>query len=143
MKTIKTDLELTQNVRVRFGELDALKMVWHGSYIAYLEDAREKWGEQYGFGYMDMYNHGFVAPIYDLQLHYRGMATLGDELAVKITYHHAEGAKMVFHYTITNLRTSQIILTAESVQLFLSKEGEFLPAIPPLYEQWQKQHTLI
>lgn len=140
MKDLETNLVTTHIVRVRFSELDALQMVWHGSYVAYLEDARERWGEQYGFSYMDMFNNGFVAPLYDLQLHYRGMATMGDELAVQITYCRTQGAKMVFHYTITNTRTSQVILTAESTQLFLTKEGEFMPALPPCYEQWLQQH---
>ena len=143
MKITETDLVTTLHIRVRFSEIDALRMVWHGSYVAYLEDAREKWGEEHGFAYMDMYDNGFVAPLYDLQIHYRGMASIGDELRVQITYCHTEGAKMVFHYTITNLRTSQLILTAESTQLFLTKEGEFFPAVPAFYEQWQKQHQLI
>lgn len=143
MKISETDLIATHIVRVRFSEIDALRMVWHGNYVAYLEDAREKWGQQYGFAYMDMYNNGFVAPLYDLQLHYRGMATMDDELCVQITYCQTVGAKLVFHYTITNLRTKQVILTAESVQLFLTKEGEFSPAIPPFFEEWQKQHNLI
>lgn len=140
---IETELNTTLTIRVRFSEIDALRMVWHGNYVTYLEDARERWGEQYGLSYMDLYSNGFVAPLYDLRLHYRGIAAMGDELDVKITYCYAMGAKMVFHYEIFNHRTSQLILTAESIQLFTDLRGEFLPAIPPFYEQWQKQHKLI
>ena len=138
-----TDLVTTLRVRVRFSEMDALRMVWHGNYVTYLEDARERWGEEHGLAYMDMYRNGFVAPLYDLQLHYRGAASMGDELEIKITYCRATGAKLVFHYEITNCRTSQLILTAESVQLFTDLQGEFFPALPPFYEQWLQQHNWV
>ena len=109
----ETDLVTTLRVRVRFSEMDALRMVC------------------------------FVAPLYDLQLHYRGTAAMGDELMVKIIYCRAMGAKLVFHYEITNTRTSQLILTAESVQLFTDLSGEFSPALPPFYEHWLQQHQLL
>ncbi len=41
------ELSLTKRVEVRFSELDPLKVVWHGNYVKYLEDAREagRWSE--------------------------------------------------------------------------------------------------
>ena len=139
----ETDLVTTLRVRVRFSEMDALRMVWHGNYVTYLEDARERWGEEHGLAYMEMYRNGFVAPLYDLHLQYRGTAAMGDELELKIIYCRATGAKLVFHYEITNTRTSQIILTAESIQLFTDLAGEFCPALPPFYEHWLQQHQLL
>lgn len=135
----ETSLSLTVTVKVRFGETDALGMVWHGSYVAYLEDAREAWGNRYGLSYLDIYNNGFATPVYDMQLHYRGMASVGDTLNVEITYCRAEGAKMIFHYFITNAATGDLVLTAETTQLFMTKEGDFYPAIPVFYEQWLKR----
>ena len=41
----ETDLVTTLRVRVRFSEMDALRMVWHGNYVTYLEDARERWAK--------------------------------------------------------------------------------------------------
>ena len=46
-------MELSESIkiRVRFSEVDSIKMVWHGSYVAYLEDAREAFGRKYGLEY--------------------------------------------------------------------------------------------
>lgn len=142
MKTTETALTHTIEVTVRFSELDPLRMVWHGNYVKYLEDAREAWGIRYGLGYMDMYNNGFAAPMYDLQLHYRGMASLNDTLTVTITYCNTTEGRMVFHYEITNARTGEQILTAESLQLFVTNEGVFYPIAPDFYQQWKKEHDL-
>ena len=142
MKTKETTLTHSIDLTVRFSELDPLGMVWHGNYARYLEDAREAWGRHYGLGYMDMYNHGFAAPLYDLQLHYRGRATLNDRLQVSITYCDAAEGRLVFRYQITNAQTGELVLTAESLQLFITLEGVFWPAAPDFYLEWKKSHEL-
>lgn len=136
----ETTLTHTMEVTVRFSELDALRMVWHGNYLKYLEDAREAWGIRYGLGYMDMYNNGFVAPLYDMQLHYRGIATINDRLKVTVTYCNTTEGRIVFRYEICNAQTGAQILTAESLQLFLTTDGVFYPTAPDFYQQWKKEH---
>ena len=37
-------LRETIRVQVRFSEVDALRKVWHGHYLQYMEDAREAFG---------------------------------------------------------------------------------------------------
>ena len=41
-------LSETVRVQVRFSEVDSIKMVWHGHYMTYMEDAREAFGRKYG-----------------------------------------------------------------------------------------------
>lgn len=142
MKINETNLIHTIEVKVRFSEVDSLRMVWHGNYVKYLEDAREAWGRHYGLGYMDMYNNGFVAPLYDLQMHYRGVATINDCLSVKITYCNSQEGSIVFRYEIRNQQTDTLILTAESVQLYVTTKGEFYPAAPEFYQKWKQKQGL-
>lgn len=142
MNITETTLKYTIEVIVRFSELDPLRIVWHGNYIKYLEDAREAWGIHYGLGYMEMYNNGFVAPIYDLQIHYRGMAFLNNRLKVTITFCNTTEGRIIFHYEICNSETGEQILTAESLQLFVTTDGVFYPIAPDFYLQWKKDNGL-
>lgn len=142
MKVNETNLIHTIEIKVRFSEVDSLRMVWHGNYVQYLEDAREEWGRHFGLGYMDMYDNGFVAPLYDLQMHYRGVASINDQLQVKITYCNSQEGSLVFHYEIRNVVTDNLILVAESVQLFITTEGEFYPAAPEFYQKWKIDNGL-
>ena len=48
-------LSETARIQVRFSEVDSIKMVWHGHYITYMEDAREAFGRKYGLEYMYIY----------------------------------------------------------------------------------------
>lgn len=132
-------LEDEIRIRVRFSEVDSLRMVWHGSYVAYLEDAREAFGHRYGLGYMTIFQHGYYAPVYDLRLNYRHTATIDDELIVRTTMLPKPGGKICFNYIILNTRTGEEVLTASSTQLFTTIKGEFDPE-PEWFEAWKAEH---
>ena len=42
-----SELVTEKELEIRFSEVDIMKVVWHGSYPLYLEDAREAFGAQY------------------------------------------------------------------------------------------------
>ncbi len=127
-------------MNVRFSEVDSLKMVWHGNYVQYLEDAREAFGRKFGLEYMYIYNNGYYAPMHDLQLCYHATSAIDDVLSVKITYRPSRGAKIVFDYEITRPSDGRLILTASSTQLFTTREGEFEPSCPAFYEEWRQRY---
>ncbi|HET6225857.1 MAG TPA: acyl-CoA thioesterase, partial [Bacteroidia bacterium] len=64
MKQETTVSQLTNRteVPVRFSEVDALGIVWHGHYLKFFEDGREAFGRQYGLGYLDIHKEEFVVP---------------------------------------------------------------------------------
>ena len=99
----------TVRVKVRFSEVDPIRMVWHGNYIKYLEDAREAFGHRYGLSYLQISGHGYYAPIYDLQVRFLRAATVDDTLLVTITWKPAEGAKLCFDYEIRNEKDNELI----------------------------------
>ena len=78
--SISPTLSTTVRVQVRFSEVDSLRIVWHGNYLKYMEDAREAFGHTFGLEYMYMYNQGFLAPMYDIKMKYIGPATTDDTL---------------------------------------------------------------
>ncbi len=137
------ELSETVRVRVRFSEVDALQIVWHGNYVRYLEDAREAFGRRYGLEYMHIFESGYFAPMFDMQMRYHHTATVDDELLVKITYRPARGARVVFDYEVTREKDGLLILTASSTQLFTTREGEFEPSCPPFYEEWKRRNGIV
>ncbi len=135
-------LSETVRILVRFSEVDAIRMVWHGNYVKYLEDAREAFGRKYGLEYMYMFRSGYLAPIVDMKLRYHQTATIDDVLLVTIAYQPAIGGKLVFCYEIRREADNALILTAETIQLFTTLEGEFEPFCPPFLEEWKKKNGI-
>ena len=126
-------------VKIRFCEVDSLRIVWHGNYVKYLEDGREKFGNQYGIEYMTIYKNGFTAPLVDLKIKYKRSVTIGDTIIVETTYRPTQAAKMVFDYTIYNKSDMSVVLTAETTQVFMSIDGELQLNNPEFFQKW-KEH---
>ena len=135
-------LSETIRVQVRFSEVDSIKMVWHGHYITYMEDAREAFGRKYGLEYMYIYDSGYLAPMFDIKMRYHQIATVDDVLLVTITCRSTKGAKLVFDYEICKESDNALVFTAESTQLFTTHEGVFEPSCPLFFAEWKKKYGL-
>ena len=135
-------LSETIRVQVRFSEVDSIKMVWHGHYITYMEDAREAFGRKYGLEYMYIYDSGYLAPMFDIKMRYHQIATVDDVLLVTITCRSTKGAKLVFDYEIHKESDNALVFTAESTQLFTTREGVFEPSCPSFLAEWKKKYGL-
>lgn len=133
-------LSETVRVQVRFSEVDSIRMVWHGHYIKYMEDAREAFGRKYGLEYMYIYDCGYLAPMFDIKMRYHQTATVNDILLVTITCRATKGAKLVFDYEIRKEKDNVLVFTAESTQLFTTRDGEFEPSCPSFLNEWKKKY---
>ncbi|MBQ3655672.1 MAG: acyl-CoA thioesterase [Bacteroidales bacterium] len=139
----KQMLSLEYDFQVPFYDLDGIQMVWHGNYVKYMEDAREKFGAKYGFEYLHIFNSGYLAPVADMHIKYRNSARISEVLTMKITYVPSRSAKMVFEYLITRKSDNAVIIEAETSQLFVSREGVFEVSTPGFYADWKKRWNII
>lgn len=135
MKVLKTSKILD----IRFSEVDSMNVVWHGSYPLYFEDAREKFGEEYGLDYMSYFNNGYFAPLVDLTFHYRQPIRYGMKPRIDIIYRPTEAAKVIFDYEIRNPVDESIIATGRSVQVFMDKDYQLVWDNPPFYLEWKRK----
>lgn len=125
----------TTEVRVRFQEVDALRVVWHGHYLSYFEAGRHGFGRQYGFGYDDILAAGFVAPLVHVDIDYLRPARFDQRLTVHSRLHADPGARILFSYDITD-DAGERLATGRSVQVFTTPEGELTLTRPDFYERF-------
>ena len=139
MKTLSTTLKF----RIRFSEIDAMRVVWHGAYAKYFEDAREYFGQQFDLGYLLIEESGYFAPIVDLQFQYKQPLRYGMEPEITITYRPTEAAKIVFDYEIRNSADQSVMVTGRSVQVFMDKDYQLVWDTPAFYQSWKERWGLI
>lgn len=132
-------LQSTFTIKIRFSEIDAMRVVWHGAYAKYFEDAREYFGDAYGLGYKLIEENGYFAPIVDLSFQYKKPLTYGMIPEITITYRFTEAAKIIFDYEIRDAATHEVMATGTSVQVFMDRNYELVWINPPFYEAWKKQ----
>jgi acyl-CoA thioester hydrolase len=135
----KTQLTNTTQVTVRFNEVDSLGIVWHGHYLKYIEDGREAFGAQYGLGYLDVYQQGFLIPIAKMEFDYKRSVAYGQTLLVETTFWDCEAAKLIFTYVLSNALTGEVVATGRSMQVFLNNKRELNLTIPPFFADWKKK----
>ncbi len=127
---------------IRFSEVDAMQIVWHGSYALYFEDAREEFGRKYHLEYMRMYEFGFYAPLVELKVNYRKPLKYQDKAKIVIKYHNSDVAKLEFDYEIYNTETNDLCATGHTIQVFLDTNMNLMWTMPPFINEWKKLNGL-
>ncbi len=125
---------------VRFSEVDMMKVAWHGSYVAYLEDGREHFGIAYpGVGYADYFRTGYVAPVVNMNIDYRQSLKCGDRAIVETRYIYSDGAKLIFEYVVYRKEDMEIMAVAQTTQVFMTADGEMQYTDPDFFTEWKKR----
>lgn len=126
-----------KEIAVRFNEVDSMKIVWHGAYSLYFEDAREAFGKKYGLEYLYMFEQGFYAPLVDLHFSFKRPLSYGDTMRIVITYRNTDAAKLIFDYVIYS-PNNEIVATGYSVQVFLDKDYQLAWEVPDFIKKWKQ-----
>jgi acyl-CoA thioester hydrolase len=139
----KATLSVEKEIEVRFNEVDMMGVVWHGSYVTYLEDAREAFGARYGLSYRKYIDEYTFAPIVELDMRYRKPLRYGMKPVVRITYKPTDAAKILFDYEILDPESGEVFLQASSVQVFMDRNYNLLWDSPAFYTEWKKEMGLL
>ena len=137
------ELKTSKTIDIRFSEVDSMNVVWHGSYMLYFEDAREAFGEQYDLTYMGFFDHGYYAPLVEMNIQWKKPIRYGMKPRIDIIYRPTAAAKIVFDYEIHDAMDDSIIATAHSVQVFMDTNYNLVLYNPPFYEDWKKRWEVL
>ena len=132
-------LKKTIRLKIRFSEIDAMRVVWHGAYAKYFEDAREAFGNEFQLGYDLIAANGFFAPLVDLSIQYKQPIRYGMNPEITIEYKATDAAKIVFEYEIRNPEDNSLMTVGRSVQVFMDPNYQLVWSTPDFYEDWKKR----
>jgi acyl-CoA thioester hydrolase len=122
------------HLRVPFYDVDSMRVVYHGNYTKYFEEARCAYFEALGMSYNDMEASGFLLPVVSLNVKFIRSCTFGQELAIEVV-REANDNLIVLHYTIRDAKsgvkcckgtTRHAAIDAETKELFFELPEPFL-----------------
>ena len=143
MKLKEASLINRTTIRVRFSEVDSMRIVWHGEYIRYFEDGRESFGRQFsGLGYMEMHEAGYFVPMVHVEVDFKSPLAVGDTVIIETRYINSEAAKICFQYVLYRESDMQVVATGESMQVFLNRLFELELVSPLFYQEWKKRWNI-
>ncbi|MEB3313082.1 MAG: thioesterase family protein [Cyanobacteriota bacterium] len=107
-------------------------IVWHGTYVAWLEEARVAYLMAQGLSFADWVKAGVDLPVVNLSLHYRQSLRLGDQAVVRTRLEPLRGVRLVWHYQIQQTDTQMLCVEAQvtlaTVDLITRKPLRRLPS---------------
>ena len=112
-------------IRVYWEDTDAGGVVYHGSYVRFLERARTEWLRAQGVGQQTLRDvEDVVLVIRDMTLDFRQPARLDDELQVSVVMTERRAASLVIEQEISR---GDRVLVAASVRVACLVASSFRP----------------
>lgn len=122
-------IQITLNHEVAFYDVDSYRVVWHGSYVKYLEIARCKLLEKIDYTYEDMEKSGYFFPVVDLQIKYVKTLEFGQQFTIAAQLEEWEH-RLRISYLITNL-SGAVVTRATTTQIAVAMPGKVMQLESP------------
>ena len=121
------------NKKVLPQHTDHAGVVWHGTYLNWLEESRIDSIDKAGIKYIELLNRGFEMPVYKIEIKYLMPIMIGDEIIVKSSFITNQGPRIKVNSTFTNLKNkihaeaiTDIVLINKETFKVVRKRPDFL-----------------
>ena len=114
-------------VSVRYAETDMMGVVYHGSYLPWLEIGRTTLLKEHGLPYRQLETEGFFLPVLEVGLRYLKPARYDDTVAVTTVLREKPSLRIRMEYELH--RGDELLATGFTVHAFIDRAGK--PVRPP------------
>lgn len=117
--------------RVFYADTDSYGIVWHGSYLRWMEMGRVYWTEMKGMGLIDLRdNYDVVIPVAGINIKYKMSAKVDDVMVIETQLQSYNGLSAVFKQVISNKQTGKVYIEAEVTVVAVNSEGKLYRRMP-------------
>lgn len=121
-------------ITVRFNEIDAYRVAWHGHYVAWMEVGRNELAARFGLDVESLAAAGYLGPVVSLELKYLQPARFGEILTVRTTLRKSEVAALEFSCTIVGT-DGKVRAKGSTLHVLTDLDGVLQYKLPPAIAQ--------
>lgn len=111
---------------------DYTGVVWHGSYIAWLEEARVECLHSIGIAFVDLVALGCDLPVIEMSVRYHRAIHLGMAAVVKTRMTEILGVRIIWDYMIESPHKQELYVTAKVTLVAVDRaKGKIMRQLPP------------
>ncbi len=119
-------------IRVYPHHTDHGGMVWHGTYLQWLEEARVEYLRTQGLDYSELAALGCILPVVNLSIQYHHPLYMGEEALLQTRMNQVSGVRIHFDYQMQSFDRETQYLTAEVTLVPMDAEqGKIMRRLPP------------
>lgn len=116
--------------KVFYSDTDAYGVVWHGSYLRWLEMGRVGLCEMMGHNLTDLLNQDIVLPVVNMNIKYKMSAKLEDVVIVETEIFQFNGFCVNFKQVIKSKNSLKVCVEADVSVVAISNEGKLYRKMP-------------
>lgn len=126
--------------KVYFSDTDNYGVVWHGSYLRWMEMGRIEYCTQCGYTLKQLENIDILLPVSRINIKYKSSAKLEDIVVVETEISDFTGLTATFKQVIKSKETGKVFITADVVIVAVHSDGKLYRRIPePLNAIFEKE----
>ena len=116
--------------KVFYSDTDAYGVVWHGSYLRWLEMGRVGVCEMLGHNLIDLKEKDIVLPVVNLNVKYKMSAKLNDVVVTETEISEFNGFTVKFKQIIRSKETGNVCIDAEVSVVAIDNNGKLYRKMP-------------
>lgn len=121
---------------MRFPEVDAQGVVWHGNYLRYLDLAREDLFRKGGLSPRQFLETGYSAPIVECELRYKAPLRLDDRARIELELAWEGVPRLDIDYKVVRLPDEVVACEAWTRQVVTDAQGALVLVLPDMIRAW-------
>lgn len=123
-------------VHVHPHHTDYAGVVWHGSYVAWMEEARVEYLRSIGIDYAYLVSLGCELPVVEMSLHYHRSLRMGMTAVVKTRIDQMKGVRLIWDYQIKSPDGQELYVTGSVTLVGIDTEqGKIMRKLPPVFQE--------
>lgn len=115
---------------VYYADTDSYGVVWHGTYLRWMEQARVEFCRELGIDLVFMRENDVVIPVTNINIRYKASAKLDEELIVETQVSKLTSLTIAFNQVIKNKSDGRIYVTAEVEVVAVNNNGRLYRRLP-------------
>lgn len=121
--------------RVYYSDTDSYGVVWHGSYLRYMEAGRVELCRDLGLDLVELKNNDITIPVTNLNIRYKAPAKIEDEIIVETSVSKVSPLTITFLQTIKDKKNNKVLTIAEVEVVAVTNEGKIYRRMPDILKQ--------
>ena len=116
--------------KVYYSDTDAYGVVWHGSYLRWLEMGRVEYCEDLGLNLIELEKQDIVMPVTNMNIRYKASGRLNDIVVVDTWIKKITPVTVVFEQTKKNKDSGKLFIQAEFEVVAIRNNGSLHRRMP-------------
>lgn len=126
--------------KVYFSDTDNYGVVWHGSYLRWMEMGRIEYCSSVGYTLKGLENIDILLPVSSINIKYKASAKLEDIVVIETEVSEFRGLSATFRQIIKSKETGKIFIEADVVIVAVHRDGKLYRRIPePLASIFERE----